>query len=57
MLDIIQNKIEEIKKEQDEYLEMLVGESLLTEKYITSRIHDTKVEINTLMELLEEING
>ena len=57
MLDIIQNKIEEIKKEQDEYLEMLVGGSLFSEKYITSRIHDTKVEINTLMELLEEING
>ena len=56
MLTIIQNKIEEIKKEQEGYVEMLVDGSLFSEKYIISRIHDTKVAINTLMELMEELS-
>lgn len=55
MIEILQRKIEEIKLQKRDYLDMLEnGNTLFEDEYIINRIKECRIEIDVLYEVLEE---
>ena len=58
LVEIIENKMDEIRKRKSGYLEMLErGIKLYPQEYIIERIKECRGELDILSEILEEYEG
>lgn len=54
MEEKVLQKIQELEEDKNTYLEILGSKGLFTEDYLLKRIHDIKVQIYLLKDLLDE---
>lgn len=58
IVDIIDDKLEEIRKQKSDYLEMLeTGIDYFPQEYLIERIKECRCEIDVLKDILNEFEG